>query len=185
FDAAVQIYVVEVVVNERRVDVEPRGRPIGVEDRVGDAVTDAGVFRIGLINQVAVGKIPIVAENAVAVHVRGADADGPPAVGQSSSCHERQRLRRSAAFLGYAGHSGQLDALNVLLGDHVDGTGYRIGAVNRGRATRDYLDAIDHPGRDHVEVYSRSARRARHPPLAVDQRKGPVGAQVAQVDRSR
>src|SRR5690606_9087069 len=69
-----------------------------------------------------------------------------PAVGQRGGKYF------AATVLRDAGGDGQFRALEILLGDQVDHASDRVGAVDRGRAVLHDFRALQHGGRDDVQV---------------------------------
>src|SRR3546814_11670166 len=61
--------------------------------------------------------------------------------------------------------------VDVFPGNDIGGTGYGIGAIERGSAAGDDFDALDHSRRDHIDVDRRRRGRAGNPASAVDQRQ--------------
>lgn len=78
---------------------------------------------------------------------------------------------------------------HVLLEHDVDHAAHRVGAVNRGRGTRQDFDALDDAGGDVVEVGEVALALVGHRivghAMAVDQQQAAARAEVAQVDRIR
>ncbi len=95
----------------------------------------------------------------------------------------------TVAAAGDAGGGHDVGKIGVVLGDDVDHAGDRVGAVLRGGAVAQDLDALDRTGRDRVEVGADCAaaeraievdQRALVAALAVDQDQDLVGSQAAQ-----
>ncbi|MNI37495.1 hypothetical protein D3C73_915880 [compost metagenome] len=74
-------------------------------------------------------------------------------------------------------------AVEVLLGDDVHHAGDGVRAVDGRSAVLQDVDALDHRGRNGVQVDA--AVQTGGPATAVDQHQGALGAQVAQADASR
>ena len=75
----------------------------------------------------------------------------------------------------------ELDAVELLLEPEVHDTRHRVGAVYRGGAAGDDLDAFDQGARDDVQVDDARAVR-RDQPLAIDQHQGRGAAETPQLD---
>src|SRR3546814_1650545 len=55
---------------------------------------------------------------------------------------------------------GHFQPVDVFPGNDIGGTGYGIGAIDRGSAAGDDFDALDHSRRDHIDVDRRRRGRA-------------------------
>ena len=166
------------------------------------------VVAIGLQHRVAVEHRGISRE--VAATVAAVDADHQRqllafAVGDGVvRKRELRRIRRAAGLDGIAQlhRAGttvvvlmpvevvlgrDFHALEVLLHDEVDDAGHGIRAVDRGRATREDVDAFDHLCRDLVDVGRRRSRRdaAIGHATSVDQHEGAGRAETTKVQRRR
>ena len=94
-----------------------------------------------------------------------------PARDRRARRSRRQRRARlvSAAGLRHAGVRGRLDALHVRARDEVDDAADRIGAVHRGCAVLQNLDALDRRERNRVEVHARAVEGVVRDPAPVEQ----------------
>ncbi|MCW0463657.1 hypothetical protein NB705_000730 [Xanthomonas sacchari] len=97
-------------------------------------------------------------------------------------------LAGAVALVVLAVVQGDLAAFEIAPGDDVDHAGDGIGAVQRGGAVFQHLDAFDDGQRDGVEIGGRAHARGGglvDPAHAVDQHQHALGAEMAQVDLRR
>ncbi|MNS56216.1 hypothetical protein D3C72_890690 [compost metagenome] len=110
---------------------------------------------------------------------------GAPAV---AACAGRQRQAARAAgavgFQRFITLGFQRQAFEVLAGLDVDHAGHGVRAVNRRSAVAQDFDAVDHGGRQDVQVgrADRTARAGRRDATAVQQHQGAARAHAAQAD---
>src|SRR3546814_2663956 len=111
-----------------------------------------------------------------------ADREGAPAIGKLAAGGCRDQIFRGVALLRNAGQPGNVEPLDIALGDNVDRDRYRVRSVNGRRATGHHLDPIDHAHRNHADVDRGGAGRTRPAPLPVDPSEAEIGAEIAQID---
>ena len=115
-------------------------------------------------------------------------AIGIPAVLREIAAAEQQggATRGAAAFLRGADVGRGLQPLEVVLENDVDDAGDRVGAVQRGGAVLQHIDALDRVHRDRVEVDEGTLAIIRQWVIgraaAIDQHQGRVHRQAAQRD---
>src|SRR5690606_37422729 len=101
---------------------------------------------------------------------------------------EVHALGEAVALVVLAELRAQLHALVVAAGDDVHHAGDGVGAVQRGGAVLQHLDALDDGQRDGVEVGGRADAGGGglvDPAHAIDQHQHALGAEVTQVDLRR
>ncbi|MNQ46304.1 hypothetical protein D3C85_601170 [compost metagenome] len=111
----------------------------------------------------------------------GAPAVAPAAGGQ----REAARAARAVGFQRFVTLGFQRQAFKVLAGLDVDHAGHGVRAVHRRGAVAQDFDAVDHGGRQDVQVgrTDRAARTGGRDATAVQQHQGAARAHAAQADR--
>src|SRR3546814_20151529 len=107
----------------------------------------------------------------IGLRIGAADREGAPAIGKLAAGGCRDQIFRGVALLRNAGQPGNVEPLDIALGDNVDRARYRVRAVNGRRATGPPLDPIDHAPRHPADYHRGGAGRTRTAPRPVDQRE--------------
>ena len=105
----------------------------------------------------------------------------PAAVREIEARRDAAAVVRSVAPIRLPPLRVELDAIEFLLEPEIHDARHRVGAVYRGGAAGDDLDAFDQGARDDVQVDDARAVR-RDQPLAIDQHQRRRGAETPQLD---
>ena len=87
----------------------------------------------------------------------------------------------AVTFAGDAVVGVDVKAFEVVLQDEVDNTRHRVGAVDGGCTTRQYLDTLDESHGNRADVHGRGALNTADMPATIDEDQGSVRTEATQV----